>query len=123
MKTSTKAVLLSALVIPGTGHLLLKRYVTATLLISLSLASLYYLISKSVEAAMQIVDKIQNGEVSPDIASIMDLVSKQSGGAEMQWANVATAVLVICWIIGIIDSYRKGRIRDKDDSAHSLRGT
>ena len=118
MKISTKAVLLSALVFPGTGHLLLKSYRTGMLLISASLVSLYYLVTTSVEAALQIVDKIQSGEVSPDVASITDLVSKQSAGAEMLWSNVATAVLVICWVIGIIDSYRKGRVRDKDDSTN-----
>jgi hypothetical protein len=43
------------------------------------------------------------------------MVSQQSRGADAQLLNIATTVLIICWIVGIIDSYRAGRSREKND--------
>ena len=115
MKKSVKAALLSALVFPGAGHIYLKKYISAIVLFGVSAAGLYYMISKIMEIALQIVDKIGNGNVEPDVASIMDLVSKRTAeiGNGMHLFNIASTTIIICWLIGIIDSYRVGRIEDK----------
>jgi TM2 domain-containing membrane protein YozV len=115
MKKATKAVLLSAFVFPGAGHIYLKKYISGGVLFGASLLGIYYLISKTVESALQIVEKIQSGEVQPDVTAITQLVTKQSTGAESQLLNIATATIIICWIIGIIDSYRIGRLRDANE--------
>lgn len=114
MNKSTKAVLLSALVFPGTGHFFLKKYISGAVLVSAALGSLYYLITKTVEISLQITEKIQSGEVQLDVVGITELVSKQLSGAETQAYNIATAVLLISWLVGIIDSYRIGRVKNKD---------
>lgn len=114
MKKSTIATLLSALLFPGLGHIYLKKYIQGTVLASISLAGMYYVISKTVEQALQITEKIQSGEVQVDIAAITDLVAKQSSGAEAHFIDIATAVVTICWLIGIFDSYRVGKLLDKN---------
>ena len=113
MSKSTKAVLLSALVFPGAGHFFLKKYITSAVLVSAALGSLYYLITKAVERALQITEKIQSGDIRPDVVAIAEMVSKQPTGTEAQLLNIATAAFIICWLIGIIDSYRVGCVRDK----------
>jgi TM2 domain-containing membrane protein YozV len=110
-----KAALLSALVFPGLGHIYLKRYIPGVALVGVSSAGIYYLTSKTVERALQIVGKIQSGDVPLDVTAITKLVSKQSTGTEDQLLNIATTVIFICWIIGIIDSYRIGRGQDKNE--------
>ena len=117
MKKSTKAVLLSALVFPGAGHILLKKYMTGVALVGVSFAAVWYLVSTTVEKSLQIVEQIQSGYVQPDVASIMELASKQETGTEADLLDIATYVLIICWLIGIIDSYRVGRVRDKKEAA------
>ena len=104
-----KAVLLSALVFPGAGHALLKKYVASAVLAGVSFVALYYLVTKTVARAMQVVDKIQSGEISPDFVTITELVTKQSTGPDAQMQNVASMVILVCWLIGIVDSYRVGR--------------
>ena len=116
MKKSTKAVLLSALVFPGTGHFLLKKYIPGVIIAGTAIFGLYVLIAGAVEKALQIAEKIQSGEVQPDVAAIAELVSKQPAGADAQLINIATAALVIAWLLGIIDSYRLGRLQDQDAS-------
>jgi len=108
-----KAALLSAFVFPGVGHIFLKKYISGVTLVGASFAAIYYLISKAVERALQIAEKIQSGDVQLDITEITELVSKQSIGTEAHLLNIATAAFIICWLIGIIDSYRVGCVQEK----------
>ena len=114
MNKAMKAALLSALVLPGAGHLLLKKYITAVILAGASVASLYFLVATAIEKALRITEKIQSGEVPRDVATITELIARQTTGPEAQLPNIATAVLCIAWLIGIIDSYRMGRVQDKN---------
>ncbi len=113
MKTSTKAVLLSALVFPGSGHLLLKKYRSAAVLAGIAFAGLYYLISSAVDTALQISAELQSGNVQPDVAAISDLLAQQTTSSDAQLANLATIAVGVCWVFGIVDSYRVGRMRDQ----------
>lgn len=115
MKKSTKAILLSALVFPGAGHLYLKKYISAAGLVGVSSIALYYLITKSIEHAMQILDKIQSGTVPADAAAITDLVTQQVAGKEAQLLDLASVVIVICWIAGIAGAYWSGRAQDASE--------
>lgn len=108
-----KAALLSAFVFPGAGHFLLKKYVAGAVLAGIALAGLYYLIAKTVEKALRIAEKIQSGEVQLDAETITELVAKQATGTDAQLLDIAAAVLFVSWLIGIADSYRVGRTRDK----------
>jgi hypothetical protein len=114
MKKSTKAALLSALVMPGAGHIYLKKYIPGFALAGAALSALYYLISKATEEALKIVEQIQDGSVPLDTTTITELVSMQPAGAESQLPDIATAIIIVCWVIGIIDSYRVGTQQDKD---------
>lgn len=117
MKKSTKAALLSALIFPGMGHLSLKKYIPAVILAGASFVSIYYTMSRSVETALQMVEKIQTDYGQPDLAAIIDSASQQPAGSNAYLIDIATTVFVLCWLIGIIDSYRIGRLQDKNDSA------
>jgi len=116
MSKSNKAVLLSALVFPGAGHLFLKRYITGAVLVCASLSALYLIVADILERALSIVEKIERGEVSPDVAAIAELLSRQPIANESQLLDAALPVLVICWLIGIADSYRCGRALDRHDT-------
>jgi hypothetical protein len=114
VKKSTKAALLSAFIFPGIGHIFLKKYIAGVVLAGAAFAALYYLTSKTVEKAFQITEKIQSGEVQLDVESITELVSKQSTDTDEQQLSIATIAFIICWLAGIIDSYRVGCLRDKE---------
>lgn len=112
MKKSTKAALLSAFVLPGAGHIYLKKYIPGVVLVCGSLGSIYYLTSKTVEKGLRIAEIIRSGDVQLDISAITELVSTQATGNETQLINIASAILIISWLIGIVDSYRVGRSQD-----------
>jgi uncharacterized membrane protein len=92
----------------------LKRYVHGIALCVASASAIYYIVSAAVTMAFEVAEKIQSqGNVSAlDMTAITDLVSQQSSGTE-QPMNIATAVFVVCWVIGIVDSYYQGRTQEK----------
>lgn len=115
MKKSTKAVLLSALIFPGTGHLYLQKYISGTVLFGTALAGVGYSVSRTVEIISRVLGEIQNGAVPLDAAAIAELVSRQSTGPQVQLLNIATAVLAVCWLVGAVDSYRLGRQLERQE--------
>jgi len=104
-----KAVLLSACVFPGSGHLYLRRFGTGVVLAGAAFLSLYVLVSRTVERAVAISERIQRGEIPPDIAAISDYVSAQSAAGDPLSINLATLVLTIVWLVGIIHCHVIGR--------------
>ena len=105
MSKTTKAVLLSALVFPGCGHLWLKSKVKGTLLISVSVICLYFLLARSVAVANEISAKILSGEIPLDVSKISAAIT--AGLAESnQQLSLATWGLVLCWLFAIFDAYR-----------------
>ena len=114
MRESSKVTLLSAFVCPGVGHLYLRKKLVGWGLISASLWALYVLLSNAIKRAMEISDKIVSGEVAPDIIAIRELINQPLTGSGAQLISLATTVLVTAWLIGIADSYRLGRIKERD---------
>jgi hypothetical protein len=106
MTLSTKAVLLSALVFPGCGHLLLKSKVMGSLFIAVTLACLYFLLSSAMDIANEISAKILSGEIPLDVSRISAAVTSGLAGNNSQQITISTWVLVICWLVAIVDVYR-----------------
>jgi hypothetical protein len=113
MKISVKAALLSALAFPGCGHLILKRYVTAIVLVGISMVCIYLILNTTMQIAEDIVAKIQNGEIPLDANQIESAMTKAEQSNGHWWADLTTYVLGICWLIGIVDSYRVGQQQER----------
>ena len=102
MKKHTNAILLSALVFPGAGHVYLKKTKTGLTLISLTLVSLIYIIADIMRRAFNVVEQIQLGYVAPDTDSIRAMIEQQSSG---EWIGVASYTIAGCWLIGVFGCY------------------
>jgi hypothetical protein len=115
LKKSMKAALLSMCLFPGVGHLYLKKYVVGMLLAIGAATASYFIVSSVVQMAFEVMDKIQDGSISPDIDTIMEFVSQLSRAGEHP-TSMAMMVLFICWVIGVLDSYRVGYMLERDRS-------
>ncbi|MCP4769699.1 MAG: hypothetical protein GY875_25995 [Gammaproteobacteria bacterium] len=113
MTPALKATLISALVFPGGGHFYLKKHFAGALLAGISLVCLYLLLSTAMEAAQLIALKIQSGEIPLDIARIRAEIYKQSAASGSTTAEIATWLLVTCWLVGMADSFRRGRKQEQ----------
>lgn len=85
------------------------------MLVGASFAAISYLISKAVERALEITEKIEAGSVPLDVDVIAELVSKHASDTNLQLINIATYALIVCWLVGIIDAYRVGCVKNKTD--------
>ena len=120
MKPSIKAALLSGLVFPGVGHLYLRRYLRGVLLAAGAAASSYFLVSVALNSAFDIAGQIQSGVVPLNAESVSALVAKASQGSQ-QSTDIATAILFALWIVGIVDSFREGRARERSKEPDTKR--
>ncbi|WP_038492988.1 hypothetical protein [Janthinobacterium agaricidamnosum] len=104
MNRSTKAALLSALVFPGLGHMVLGRALRGCLFLLPAGASAIYVARDIRQRASLILDQVQSGALPADPQLIAEQVAatSNSGGSLM---TVAIAVLAICWVGSIIDSF------------------
>ena len=121
MKKSVKAALLSALVFPGVGHFILKRYVRGLVLFVLTVLALIFVGNHTMQMASSIVDKIMSGEIAPDAQTIAALISATPDGSDALMMNVATLVMIVCWVVGVADSWRIGRIADTAEAESGKR--
>lgn len=112
MKKSTKAALLSGLIFPGVGHLVLKQYLRGSVLVLVAFTAFSVAVDRAYQRALTVVDRILAGDVPADTGSLADMVSNSTSGADSFIDNAAMIVLVACWLIGIIDSYRLGVAQD-----------
>jgi len=106
MSRSTTAVLLSALVLPGAGHLYLKHVSRGLALIAVSLACLWVIVDSALQQVTIVLDQLESGEAALDTGHISELVAQTSGSSG---SSMATLVLIGCWLAGMVDAYRLGR--------------
>ena len=109
MTRSIKAALLSGLVFPGLGHMVLRQYLRGSILMLSALIALSVIVTTAIRKALTIVDRINSGEIPIETGTMTELVSNSISGRESLILNIAAFVVGACWLLGIIDSYRLGR--------------
>ena len=113
MIRSTKAALLSGLVFPGLGHMVLKQYLRGWVLMLATLAALSAIVIVTTRRALAVIDSMAGGEIPVDTGAISELVSNSISSTDNSIANISMIVLIACWLIGIIDSYRLGKTHEE----------
>jgi hypothetical protein len=107
MSRSTTALLLSALVFPGAGHLYLKRRGRAVLFIVPSVAAVGYFLLDAIGRAGAMADQIMSGSLGTDPVAIAARL-EQAGPASLM-VNLAIYVMLACWIAAAVDAWLLGR--------------
>lgn len=108
MNKPLKAALFSAFIFPGSGQLLLKKYLSAAFFAFFTCIGLYLLLSDLLSRTHEILDKIQSGEVTANIASITELVHLQLASTTAS-LSPALIILLITWLVSVVEAYRVGR--------------
>ena len=113
MTRSTKAALLSGLIFPGIGHMVLKQYLRGSVLMISALIASSVVVTVVIQRALTIVARINSDDIPIETGAIAEMVSNSINGADGRIENISVIVLVACWLIGIIDSYRLGIAQEK----------
>jgi hypothetical protein len=107
MSRSTTALLLSALVFPGAGHLYLKRRGRALLFIVPSIVAVVYFVTDAMQRAGDMADQIMSGSLGTDPVAIAARL--EQAGPTSPLVDVAMYVMLACWIGAAIDAWLLGR--------------
>lgn len=107
MKASIKAALVSALIFPGLGHLVLRRAARGCLFIVPAAAAVLYLLRSVMQLADRIGADINSGALALDPVAILERV--HASGVDNAGANLAGAVCIACWLGSIADALWLGR--------------
>jgi len=114
MSNSLKGVLLSGLIFPGLGQIVLKHYKRGAAIMLMVLVSLSLVVFKAVQQALAILENIELEDAAISMSSITN--------AATQAANSLTSgllfwLVILCWIIGVVDAYRIGKKKDIEEAS------
>ena len=110
MKESTKGMLLSGLVYPGLGQLIMGRVASGILFMLLTTVALFVFIYRIIQRAARGIDEIfpllVNNEL--DVHALKELLSRDSFGG-WQTETISLIGLAGCWLAAIVHAYFAGR--------------
>ena len=119
MNNSLKGALLSGLVFPGLGQIILKHYQRGIALMVMVLVSLLVIVVKATQQAFIILEKIELEGGPIDMSAISNAATQSSTTSDNFIFNVVAILIIICWIVGVVDAYRIGKKRDKKEHSTS----
>jgi hypothetical protein len=116
MKNSWKGALLSGLVFPGLGQIILRHYKRGFALMLAVSISLLVIVVKATRLAFAILEKIESEGGAIDISTISNVASQALTPSESLIYNLLLLWIAFCWIVGVIDAYRLGKKKDLEQS-------
>lgn len=112
MRKSTLAPLLSAFVFPGLGHLYLRSYARASILLVITAAALFDFTQRAWQAVAairaQLVAEI-NATGVIDLETLIAHAMAIVDHIDRQPFTIATWIMFASWLVGIVDSHRLGK--------------
>ncbi|MBE8167697.1 MAG: hypothetical protein HAW66_04980 [Shewanella sp.] len=108
MHIALKAGLYSAFVLPGSGHLLLKKRYRGYGFITITLISILMLFQSIMAVSQKIADKILNGALPIEFGQILAEIHQGIYGELLTSAGFEFKLLIACWLLSTVDSIRVG---------------
>jgi hypothetical protein len=115
MKNSIKGVLLSGLVFPGLGQVILRHYKRGAVIMFTVLVNLSVVIVIAVQNALAILEKIGSEGGVIDMSTISNAATQASTPSESLIFKLLLLLIIFCWIIGVVDAYRIGKKKDIEE--------
>ena len=119
MNNSLKGALLSGVVFPGLGQIILKHYKRGIALMLTVLASLLVIVVKAVQQALTILEKINSEGGTINMSTISNIATQASTTFDSLIFNFVLLLMIFCWVIGVVDAYRIGKKKDLEEQSMS----
>ena len=115
MNNSLKGALLSGVVFPGLGQVILKQYKRGIALMLIASVNMLLIIVKAVQQAFIILNKIELEGGVINGSAISNAATQASTSSGSLIFNIALLLIILCWIIGVVDAYRIGKKKDIEE--------
>ena len=112
MNNSLKGALLSGLVYPGLGQVMLKYYKRGAVLMIAITVTLLAVLIKAVQQAFTILEKIESESGEIDMSTISSAATQAFTTSDSLIFKLLLWLVIFCWVIGVVDAYSIGRKKD-----------
>ena len=113
MNISIKATLLSALVIPGAGHLFLNKVWTGLGYLMSALLLIFYLVSTYINASLEIIAKIKSSKIPIEKKEMIEMMTIKYAELNNNEIWIASVALTVIWLTAMVHSYILGCQQDR----------
>jgi ABC-type dipeptide/oligopeptide/nickel transport system permease component len=117
MKNSLKGAFWSGLIFPGLGQIVLKHYKRGAVIMITVLVCMSVFIVKAVLHALDILEKFESQGGAISMSTITNAVTQASATSGNLTFNIVLLLVILCWIIGVVDAYRIGKIKDIEEGS------
>ena len=108
-KVAYKAVLLSALVFPGLGQLVMKRYKTGIAIIAIVTVCLLAIISIALERAKTILEQLQIQGMAVDLNAVTQAAHQATATADNSGFTLSLWFIIVSWVYSVVDAWRASK--------------
>ena len=119
MNNSLRAALLSGLVFPGLGQVILKHRKRGIALMLAVLVGLLVIVVKAVQQALTILEKIDLESGLIDMNTIHNAAIQASTSFYSPIFKLVVLFIILCWFFGVADAYRIGKRTDIKEQSTS----
>ena len=115
MKNAIKGMLLSGLVLPGLGQVVLKSYKRGIALMLIVLIAFIAIVVSAARQAIVVLEKVASEGGAVDMESISHAASQATTSGDHMLYNLALLLILVCWLVGIVDAYITGKKIDRGE--------
>ena len=119
MNNALKGALLSGLILPGLGQVVLKHYKRGAVIMLTVLVSMSVIVIEAVQKAFTILEKIESEGGAIDMNMISNAATQISTTSDSLIFSFALLLIIFCWIIGVVDAFRIGKKKDIEQQSTS----
>lgn len=114
MSNTMKGILFSAFIFPGTGQIILAKYMRGAVYFAIAFVSGILCVTAIVRQAMVVLQAfVERGEVVT-IPKAMVVVAEASTYSSSLFFRLSFLVFFCCWLVSILDAWKTGRQLDAD---------
>lgn len=112
MNNAVKGLLLSGLVLPGLGQMVLKYYFRGVVFMLVTLGGVIILSVDAIRIMTELADTVATHLDMMDADRIMSSLNERLAEMSMRSMGLIFLGLVLIWIVSMVDAYRIGRRMD-----------
>jgi hypothetical protein len=112
MTNALKGALLSGLVLPGLGQMLLRRYTRGLVIVFVVLGGLGVMVLKASQMAYSIIEKMELESRGMDMQAITDAATQAAAASDNRTFNYCLVLIIVTWLFSIVDAYIIGKKMD-----------
>ena len=112
MNNALKGALLSGLLFPGLGQVVLQRTKRGAAIIFVVGSSMFLAVVTGVKHTLAILEKVAENEGAISIGAILNAVTEAVITSRSPGFSIALLLTILGWVFGTLDAYRIGKIAD-----------